>query len=85
MGISPITHADRINNPLLIVQGANDARVPLEESQRIAAALRKKGNVVWMLVAGDEGHGFRKRSNQNYKEWITALFLQKFLVGRRDP
>jgi dipeptidyl aminopeptidase/acylaminoacyl peptidase len=53
--------------------------VPLEESQQIAAALKKQGVPVWFLVAGDEGHGFRKKSNRDFQECVTALFLEKYL------
>jgi dipeptidyl aminopeptidase/acylaminoacyl peptidase len=82
-GISPLTHADRIMKPLLIIQGANDARVPLSESEQIARVLRRNGTDIWMIVAGDEGHGFRKKSNRDYKEWVSALFLEKYLCGGR--
>ncbi len=78
--ISPLTNASAIAAPLLIIQGANDPRVPLEESGQIAQAVRTNGGTVWMLVAGDEGHGFRKKSNQDYQECSQALFLQSFLV-----
>jgi Tol biopolymer transport system component/pimeloyl-ACP methyl ester carboxylesterase len=77
--ISPLTNASRIGKPLLIIQGANDARVPLEESQQIAAAVRKNNGIVWMLVAGDEGHGYRRKSNQDYQDLCEALFLKTFL------
>jgi dienelactone hydrolase len=79
-GISPLTRADRISKPLLIIQGANDPRVPLSESRQIADAVRKNGSIVWLLVAGDEGHGFRKKSNKDYQEQVTAMFLKEFLV-----
>jgi Tol biopolymer transport system component/dienelactone hydrolase len=78
--ISPITHADKITKPLLIIQGANDARVPLEESQQIAEALKKKGTPVRMLVAGDEGHGFRKKSNRDFQDCAIAMFLKEYLA-----
>jgi dipeptidyl aminopeptidase/acylaminoacyl peptidase len=78
--ISPLTNASAIAAPLLIVQGANDPRVPLGESRHIADAVKKNGGTVWLLVAGDEGHGFRKKSNQDYQEGGQALFLQSFLV-----
>jgi dipeptidyl aminopeptidase/acylaminoacyl peptidase len=78
--LSPITHVNAISKPLLIVQGANDPRVPLEESQQIADAVRNNGGEVWMLVAGDEGHGFRKKSNKDYQDLVTAMFLKKILL-----
>ena len=83
LSISPLTNVRRIKKPLLIIQGANDARVPLSESQQIADALQKQGTPVWMVVAHDEGHGFRKKSNRDYKEWVTALFLREHLLNGR--
>ena len=77
--ISPFTNASRITSPLLIIQGANDPRVPLEESQQIARAVRANKGAVWMLVAGDEGHGFRRKSNRDHQECVEALFLKTFL------
>jgi dipeptidyl aminopeptidase/acylaminoacyl peptidase len=78
LDISPLTHADRINKPLLIIQGANDARVPLSESRQIVEAVRKDRGEVWFLVAGDEGHGYRKKSNRDYQDAVTALFLERY-------
>ena len=40
---SPITMVDRIRTPLLVAQGANDARVVQAESDNIVAALRERG------------------------------------------
>jgi dipeptidyl aminopeptidase/acylaminoacyl peptidase len=78
--ISPLTHADHITKPLLIIQGANDARVPIAESRQIADAIRKNGGEAWFLVANDEGHGYRKKSNREYQDAVMAQFLTQFLV-----
>ncbi|WP_243793631.1 S9 family peptidase [Saccharopolyspora gloriosae] len=61
---SPITMVDRIRTPLLIAQGANDARVVQEESDNIVESLRGRGIPVEYLVAEDEGHGFANHENQ---------------------
>jgi dienelactone hydrolase len=77
--ISPITSASRITKPLLIVQGANDARVPEEESRQIAAAVQKNGGVVWLSITASEGHGFRRKANIDNQDLIEAYFLKTFL------
>ena len=69
-------------SPLLIVQGANDPRVPASESAQIEAALRAKGQTVWYLLAKDEGHGFRKKANRDYQYIATMEFLRKHLLGK---
>jgi dipeptidyl aminopeptidase/acylaminoacyl peptidase len=80
--ISPVNNAFKIDAPLLIVQGANDPRVPASESEQIAQAVKKNGKTVWMLVAEDEGHGFRKKSNKVYQDNVTSMFIQKFLIAQ---
>ncbi|MEV8397682.1 alpha/beta hydrolase family protein [Streptomyces niveus] len=40
---SPISRVDRIRTPLMVVHGANDARVVLAESDQLVEALRVRG------------------------------------------
>lgn len=62
--VSPIYNLDKIKTPLFVVQGANDPRVKIYESDQIVGALRKKGLNVPYMVKYDEGHGFIKEKNQ---------------------
>ncbi len=59
------TNADRITQPLLVVHGKNDPRVPVSEAEQIVNRLRAKGGEVWYLLAADEGHGYRKKQNRD--------------------
>ncbi|MFN3835105.1 MAG: S9 family peptidase [Glycocaulis sp.] len=77
--ISPANHAHRITAPLFIIQGANDPRVPLSEAEQILAAVRAAGGDPWYLVALDEGHGFARRSNQDFQREAETLFLRDIL------
>jgi dipeptidyl aminopeptidase/acylaminoacyl peptidase len=61
---SPLTHVDDIRAPLFVIHGANDPRVPLSEAEQLAAALKRNGVPVELLVYGDEGHGLAKRANR---------------------
>lgn len=65
--IAPLTNAHRIRTPILITAGANDRRVPVEESRQMVEALKKNGVQVAYLEAADEGHGFRKPWNTMYE------------------
>jgi dipeptidyl aminopeptidase/acylaminoacyl peptidase len=47
----------------------------------MVAVIREAGGTVWYLLATDEGHGFRKKSNRDFFSESTALFLQTHLVG----
>ena len=78
--ISPLTNADRITRPLLVVHGKNDARVPLSEADQIVNRLRSRGNEVWYLQAKDEGHAFLKQENRDAYYLTFAQFLVR--VGR---
>ena len=62
--ISPLFHAEQIQRPLMVLQGANDPRVLKVESDEIVAAARANGVEVEYIVFDDEGHGFRKKENQ---------------------
>ena len=79
---SPITYADRIERPLLIVHGAKDARVSKENSDRLVDKLRKKDVSVEYLVFPDEGHGISKTKNRILFAHRMETFLAKYLGGR---
>jgi dipeptidyl aminopeptidase/acylaminoacyl peptidase len=74
--ISPLTNADRIERPLLVVHGKNDPRVPLSESEQLVNRLRSRRGEVWYLEATDEGHGFVKKQNRDAYYRTFALFLK---------
>ena len=61
---SPLTHASKIRAPLLILQGANDPRVPQSEAEQIVKALRDSRKTHEYHVYAGEGHGFRVTENR---------------------
>ncbi len=77
--ISPTTNAQRITKPLFVVQGLNDPRVPVTESEQMVDEIRANDGAVWYLMAKNEGHGFRKKANRDYYANATALFLEQCL------
>jgi len=79
---SPLTSANKIKAPLLVVQGANDPRVNKAESEQIVAALRDRGSPVEYLLAPDEGHGFARPINSLAMFAAAEKFLAKHLGGR---
>jgi dipeptidyl aminopeptidase/acylaminoacyl peptidase len=79
--VSPLNKVDRIVDPLFVVQGANDPRVPQSEAEQIVRSLRERDRTVWYLLAKDEGHGFRKKVNRDYLARATTVFLERYLVG----
>jgi len=79
---SPLTHADKIKTPLMVVQGANDPRVNKRESDQIVVALRDRNYPVEYLVAPDEGHGFARPVNNLAMIATAEKFLAIHLGGR---
>ena len=78
--IAPLNNAAKIVKPLFVVQGGNDPRVPLSESQQIVQTVRKNGTPVWYLMAKDEGHGFAKKKNRDFQLYSTVLFIKEYLL-----
>lgn len=73
--VSPFYQLDKIKKPLLVVQGANDPRVNINESDQIVKALRAKGFNVPYMVKYNEGHGFQREENriEFYKTMLGFL------------
>jgi dipeptidyl aminopeptidase/acylaminoacyl peptidase len=78
--ISPLTNAHNIKKPLLVVQGLHDPRVPVTEAEQIVKAVRNNDVDVWYLLAEDEGHGFGKKENRDFFQYVKILFLKKYLL-----
>jgi dipeptidyl aminopeptidase/acylaminoacyl peptidase len=84
LSISPLTNASKITKPLFVVQGKNDPRVPYTESEQMVATIRKNQGPVWYLLADDEGHGFAKKSNQDFQFYATVEFIRRYLLAPGD-
>ena len=77
---SPYFNADKIVAPLFVAQGANDPRVPKQESDQIVEALRSRKVEVTYMVKENEGHGFLNEENRFdfYRE--MERFLDRWLA-----
>lgn len=62
--VSPALNVDKMTKPLFVVQGANDPRVNIDESDQVVENLRARGFDVPYMVKYDEGHGFGKEHNR---------------------
>lgn len=73
---SPISHAEQLSCPILVLQGDEDKVVPPNQSAAIADAAAKKGLPhAYVLFAGEQ-HGFRQTDNI-----IRALQLELWFYG----
>ena len=77
--VSPTLQAGRLTRPLLIGHGEDDSNVPISQSRRLVAALKKAGTPDFEYVTyEDEGHGLEDPAHQ--KDWYDRLdaFLAKY-------
>ncbi|MFS0736023.1 alpha/beta fold hydrolase [Sphingomonas sp. 1P06PA] len=82
--IAPMANLAKIRKPMLVMQGANDPRVPQFESDQVVSRLRANGQEVWYVLFADEGHGFLKKPNNDLRREVETLFLRKlFLTDAR--
>ncbi|QDQ25373.1 S9 family peptidase [Chitinimonas arctica] len=81
--LSPTTHIDKLKDPLLIIQGASDPRVPVGEAVQMYEAANKKGIAAELIIFGDEGHGAQKRENQVAAIGHTLRFMERYLKAAK--
>lgn len=79
--VSPVYHIDKITKPLFVIQGANDPRVNINESDQIVSGLRAKGVAVPYMVKYNEGHGFAHEENTMEMYKCTLGFFAKNFYG----
>jgi dipeptidyl aminopeptidase/acylaminoacyl peptidase len=75
--ISPLANVRKIRKPMLVMQGANDPRVPKSESDQVVDSLRRSGVETWYVVFADEGHGFLKKPNNDLRREVETIFLRR--------
>ena len=78
---SPGFYVDRIERPVLVVQGEKDVRVKKDQSERIVKALEQRGVPVHYLLLENEGHGFSKTENLAATFKLTDRFLDHYIFG----
>jgi len=80
---SPLTGVAGIREPVLIVHGRDDVRVPLAQSRELFVALTDQGTPVDFRIYPREAHGFNERKHQvDYMERQWHWF-ERHLMG--DP
>ncbi|MEM1320358.1 MAG: alpha/beta fold hydrolase [Bacteroidota bacterium] len=82
--ISPLFHADKIEKPVMVLQGAKDPRVLQVESDEIVAAVKEKKVPVDYILFDDEGHGFVKKENQIVAYSRILQFVDKYLKNKEE-
>ena len=83
---SPFFSADKIKIPMLIEQGADDARVRPSESEQMVDAIAKNYGRATYVLYPDEGHGALFHLTDRL-DWYARVdrFLAEHLGGRFEP
>ncbi|KAJ7262717.1 alpha/beta-hydrolase [Mycena haematopus] len=81
---SPVTHADSIVSPLLILQGDIDRVVPKEQAEAIFESIQRRGGVVEYKLYPGEGHGWRKEENMIDALERELAFYEAMLMIRKE-
>jgi dipeptidyl aminopeptidase/acylaminoacyl peptidase len=74
--LSPLRRIDNLAAPLLVVHGASDTNVPVQEAEQLVAALAARGMPYRYVCLPGEGHDFvrlesRRRYLDEAVDWIT--------------
>ena len=64
---SPLSYADQISIPMLIVHSEHDWRCPIEQAQRLFVALRLRGVPAEMLLFPGEGHELSRSGRPSHR------------------
>jgi len=76
---SPIRKADQITVPVLYSHGVKDPRIDIYETEVMVKTLRANGVAAPFIRIPDEGHGWRKLSNQLFYYRKQAEFIEEQL------
>ncbi|PAN01790.1 acyl-peptide hydrolase [Streptomyces sp. Alain-F2R5] len=81
---SPVTHADRVTAPFLLLQGLDDVICPPVQCERFLARMAGRGVPHAYLAFEGEGHGFR-RAETMVRALEAELSLYSQVFGLNAP
>ncbi len=81
--MSPFMHADKINEPILIVHGDadnNSGTYPMQ-SERLYGALKGLGATARLVMLPHESHSYRARESIMHLLWETSTWLDRYCMN----
>ncbi|PWJ34965.1 alpha/beta hydrolase family protein [Sediminitomix flava] len=83
--MSPFMHADKMNQPLLLVHGEadnNSGTYPMQ-SERYFNALKGLGATVRLVILPKESHGYRSKESILHLLWEQDQWLEKHVKNKK--
>lgn len=82
--MSPFMHADKINEPLLLIHGDadNNPGTFTLQSERLFGAIKGMGGTSRLVLLPYESHGYNARENIMHMLWETDQWLEKYVKNR---
>ncbi len=83
--MSPFMHADKVNEPILLIHGEadnNSGTFPIQ-SQRFYHALKGHGATVRLVMLPHESHGYRARESVMHMLWETNEWMRRYVKGEQ--
>ncbi len=84
-GMSPFMHAEKMNEPLLLVHGEadnNSGTYPMQ-SERYFNALKGLGATVRLVILPKESHGYRSKESILHLLWEQDQWLEKHVKNKK--
>ncbi|HRI62319.1 MAG TPA: prolyl oligopeptidase family serine peptidase, partial [Saprospiraceae bacterium] len=92
MNVSPFTHADKINEPLLLIHGEadNNPGTHTMQSERLYQAIKGNGGTARLVLLPHESHGYRARESVLHVlaetfDWAAKNGTRKVQAGAGRP
>lgn len=83
--MSPFTHAQKINEPLLMLHGIDDNNTgtfPIQ-SERLYQAMSGLGGTVRLVMLPYESHGYRARESVMHMLWEMDKWMETYVKGAK--
>ncbi len=84
--MSPFMHAEKVNEPILLIHGAadnNSGTFPMQ-SERYYNALKGHGATARLVMLPHESHGYRARESVLHMLWETHAWLERYVKNPEE-
>ena len=84
--MSPFMHAEKVNEPILLIHGSvdnNSGTYPMQ-SERYFNALKGLGATARLVILPKESHGYRAKESILHVLWEQDQWLDKYVKNKQE-